>query len=86
LSVLTPEDMTCKELVELVTEYVEGALSPAERQRFAAHLAECPPCTMYLDQMRTTIETAGRLRPDELDPEVCEQLLEAFRGWHREGT
>ena len=57
-----PEDeLTCKVLVEVVNDYLEGALSDAERERFEAHLAECEGCRRYLDQMRTTIRVVGTL-------------------------
>jgi anti-sigma factor RsiW len=75
-------DLSCQELVELVTDYLEGALAPAERARFEAHLDECPGCTRYVDQIGATIAVAGRTRELEERPEVT-RLLAAFRGWHR---
>jgi predicted anti-sigma-YlaC factor YlaD len=77
------EDLTCAELVELVTEYLDDALTSEERVRFEEHLTVCDGCVNYLDQMRTTIELTGRLRVDDLSPEVTAELVEAFRGWHR---
>jgi anti-sigma factor RsiW len=56
------EQMQCRELVELVTEYMEGALPAEDRARFEAHLASCPGCLAYLQQMRVTIRVIGRLR------------------------
>jgi anti-sigma factor RsiW len=76
------EDLSCQELVELVTDYLEGALAPEERERFEAHVADCPGCDLYLEQMRTTIALAGATRELESRPEVA-GLLEAFRGWKR---
>lgn len=76
-------DMTCRELVELVTEYLEGAMSAAGRARFDRHLAECEGCVEYLDQMRRTIAAAGSLTEESIDPHVRDALLEAFRGWTR---
>jgi anti-sigma factor RsiW len=76
------EDLSCQELVELVTDYLEGALAPDERARFDAHLAECPGCDRYLAQMRTTIQLAGASSELESRPEVS-GLLEAFRDWKR---
>jgi anti-sigma factor RsiW len=76
--------MTCRELVELVTDYVEGRLDDPERERFEQHLATCPGCSVYLEQMRITIEALGHLPPESLSPEAERELLEAFRGW-REG-
>lgn len=75
------EEMTCKELVELVTEYLEGTLSIIDRGRFEEHLAECPGCDVYLDQMRWTIRTLGKLTEESLSPEGAEIFLHAFRNW-----
>jgi anti-sigma factor RsiW len=74
-------DLTCIELVELVTEYLEGGLSAAERERFEEHLGFCDWCVTYLDQMRQTLTTVGALREDHLSPAMQNTLLEAFRGW-----
>jgi anti-sigma factor RsiW len=76
-----PKAMMCRELVEVITDYLEGTISPAERARFEAHLAGCPHCTRYVAQFRTTIRETGRLRTDDLSEEFAGQLLEAFRGW-----
>jgi len=73
--------LSCQELVELVTDYVEGALPREERERFEQHLAECIPCQTYLEQMRSTIELTGKLRPEALSPEAEATLLHAFRSW-----
>ncbi len=73
--------MTCKELVELVTEYAEGALTPADRARFEEHITICPPCGSHLDQMRRTIDVLGRLPTSSLSAEAEEALLAAFRDW-----
>ena len=74
-------ELTCRELVELVTEYLEGALPAAERQRFEEHLAECPYCQTYLAQMRRTIALVGKLSETTIDPGVEEELLQCFRDW-----
>jgi len=76
--------LTCRELVELVTDYLEGAMSPREARRFEAHIAACPYCTNYLEQMRITIRTLGRIEEETLAPRAREELLAAFRGWHSE--
>jgi anti-sigma factor RsiW len=73
--------ISCRELVELVTAYLEGALSQEDRLRFENHIAGCDGCTTYLDQMRRTIELAGTLRVDDVSPEAEEALLHAFRDW-----
>ena len=78
-----PDDLTCHELVELVTDYLEGALSDAERTRFEYHLNYCEGCESYVDQMRRTIATVGRLRAEDTDPVAVEGLLGAFRDWKR---
>lgn len=75
--------MTCRELVELVTEYLEGALPPEERLRFEQHLAECPYCVTYLEQMRQLIGTLGRLSKESISAEARDELLHAFRDWKR---
>jgi len=75
------EELTCRELVELVTEYFEDALSAAERARFEEHLGACEPCRRYVAQMRTTIEAVGRLDAENLPPGAEEALRAAFRGW-----
>jgi anti-sigma factor RsiW len=74
-------ELACKEIVELVTAYLEDALDPVERERFEEHLVFCGGCEYYLEQMRATIDAAARVSPGELSPELEEQLLEAFRGW-----
>ncbi len=78
-----PADLSCQELVELVTAYLEGALSPADRDRFEAHLAICQGCRNYLDQMRKTIALTGRLSEEAIPAEASRQLLEVFRDWKR---
>jgi anti-sigma factor RsiW len=73
--------LTCKEMVELVTDYLEGALPPAIRTRFDQHLTACDPCVVYIEQMRQTIATLGKL-PEESIPETAlDTLREHFRRW-----
>jgi anti-sigma factor RsiW len=80
----TVEALSCQELVELVTAYLEGALSDEEHRSFEKHLASCAGCTAYVEQMRTTIRLAGRLTPDAIPEDAERKLLEAFRSWkHR---
>ena len=76
-------EMPCRELVELLTEYLEERLSPVDRARFDAHLAECEACWTYLEQFRQTVRVLGRLPEKSLSPEAREALLTAFRGWSR---
>ncbi len=77
------EQLSCQELVELVTDYLDGALPPAERARFDAHIAGCDGCRAYLEQIRATIRLSGTLGPEQLDPAAEKALLEAFRDWKR---
>lgn len=76
-------EMPCRELVELVTDYLEDRLSARDRARFEAHLAECEYCETYLEQMRQTIRALGRLPEESLSPEARDALLTAFRDWSR---
>jgi anti-sigma factor RsiW len=76
-----PGGITCQELVELVTDYVEGALSDADRGRFEAHIAACGNCTTYVEQMRRTVTLAGQVTTESLSPEAERELLAAFRNW-----
>jgi anti-sigma factor RsiW len=73
--------LTCQELVELVTDYLEGALSRSDRARFERHIAGCPHCTAYLEQMRRTLAVLGRLEEESLSPQARDELLAAFRDW-----
>jgi hypothetical protein len=77
-------DLTCKEVVELVTEYLEGGLSTGERDRFEEHLGFCDWCVRYLDQIRLTMDGVWQLREEDLPPELKEDLLSAFRNWRDE--
>ena len=80
---MAAHEMTCKELVELITDYLENALSPAERARFEAHLGRCDGCTNYLDQMRRTIALSGRLTEESIAPRAQEELLHVFLDWKK---
>jgi anti-sigma factor RsiW len=75
------EQLSCRELVELVTDYLENTLAADERARFDDHLGRCDGCAEYLRQMRRTIELTGTLSPESLSPEAERALLHAFRGW-----
>lgn len=75
------EWLTCRELVELVTDYFEGALPLEERRRFEEHIAVCPPCRAHLQQMRQTIRLLGRLTEQTVPPRARAELLRAFRDW-----
>ena len=73
--------LACQQVVELVTDYLEDALSARDRRRFDAHLRRCPHCTEYLDQMRTIIRLTGSLTPEDLSPKVQDELLSVFHRW-----
>ena len=79
----TYEELSCQELVELVTDYLEGMLPDGLRQRFDDHIAHCTGCRTYLAQMRATIRATGTLTPESLTPEAEGALLDAFRGWRQ---
>jgi anti-sigma factor RsiW len=72
-------EMPCQELVEVLTDYLEHALSERDRMRLEAHLEECDACTAYLDQFRRTIALVGRVEVEQLAPETQAGLLHAFR-------
>ena len=74
-------EMPCQELVEVVTDYVEGLMSPVDRTRFEAHLEECPPCREYLAQFRDIVAAAGREDVEELPDRERLELRQAFRTW-----
>ena len=75
------DEMSCKELVEIITEYLEGTLPESERARFEYHLGLCPGCQTYLEQMRQTVRAVGRLSEESIPPQAREELLRAFRNW-----
>jgi anti-sigma factor RsiW len=73
--------MVCREVVEAVTDYLEGTMSTRDRARFEAHLEGCPHCREYLAQMRTTLDALRRVEPEDLAPEVQDELVALFRRW-----
>jgi anti-sigma factor RsiW len=72
---------SCRDVVELVTDYLEDALPPEVRLRVELHLAACPGCLAYLDQMRATVRLLGRLPEESLEPAMRARLVHAFRDW-----
>jgi anti-sigma factor RsiW len=74
-------DLTCKELVELVTGYLDGSLRGRRRRRFESHLAGCDGCTRYVAQMEATIRSTGALTEERVTDEQKTVLLAAFRDW-----
>ena len=75
-------DLSCRDMVELVTDYLEDALPAADRARFETHLAGCEGCRHHLEQMRTTIRLAGTLDEAALPAGQLDELIRAFRGWY----
>ncbi|HYV66686.1 MAG TPA: zf-HC2 domain-containing protein [Myxococcales bacterium] len=78
---MTRSDLACCELVELVTDYLEGALPAPDRERFEAHLRSCRGCAAYLRQMRDLVRVSGRIRPGSPRPAPPPDLLRAFAAW-----
>ncbi|HSB00086.1 MAG TPA: zf-HC2 domain-containing protein [Anaerolineales bacterium] len=80
------QPLTCKEFVELVTDYLEGSLSPEDKTRFEAHLAVCDGCETYLEQIKETIRLTGKLSEEQITPQAQEKLLNIFRDWKQPGS
>jgi anti-sigma factor RsiW len=78
---LRPKDLVCRQAVELVTDYLEGALSRRDRRRFEAHIRACRNCAAYVEQIRITIAATGSIEPDDLTPEAAAELTELYRRW-----
>lgn len=73
--------IVCREAVALMTDYLEGALDRADRERLERHLAGCPHCSEYLAQLRVTIDALGRAEPDDLSDEALDDLVGLYRRW-----
>ena len=81
ISIRTTPEMTCRELVHLITEYFEGGLSRRDKRRFERHLQGCDGCTTYVEQMRETVRVTGTLEEDAVSPEARRELLAVFQSW-----
>jgi predicted anti-sigma-YlaC factor YlaD len=79
------EPISCQEVVELVTDYLEGAMSPEDVARFDHHLSLCEGCVFYVEQIRMTIAAVGRIGEEDVPPEVRDDLVAAFRDFKRTG-
>jgi anti-sigma factor RsiW len=79
-----PRELACQQVVELISDYLEHALSTRDRRRLEHHLAGCPHCSAYLAQMRETLRIAGHLTREDLSPEMTEEFSEIFRRWSAE--
>jgi anti-sigma factor RsiW len=85
VKLLRGRDLVCRQAVELMTDYLEGRLSRADRRRFEGHLGRCPHCTEYLAQLRETIRLARQPAPPEELPQVLrDDLIQLFRQWQAE--
>ena len=78
--------ITCRRAVELVTAYLDGALSTDDQTRFETHLIYCPACVEHLKHVRATIQATGRLRINDLDPRARTDLMDLYRRWQADGT
>jgi anti-sigma factor RsiW len=81
MRLLRPAPIACQQVVELISDYLEGELSTADRRRLERHLAGCPHCSAYLAQMRETLRLAGRLVPADLSPEIQREFSDIYRRW-----
>jgi anti-sigma factor RsiW len=79
------DSLTCQELVELITEYLDGALPASRRDSFEEHLAICPPCRGYLRELRVTSELSGTLREEDIPASARDVMLGVFRDWKSDG-
>ena len=77
------KELSCREVVEVLGDYLDGAMAPEDRVRLEEHLADCEGCTAYLEQLHATIGLSGRLSEEAVSPEAMAPLLEAFRAWRR---
>jgi anti-sigma factor RsiW len=81
MTTIDTEAFSCQELVELVTDYLEGALEAADRRRFDDHIAGCEGCTRYLAQLSETIRLTGTITTADLSPDAERALVAAFSDW-----
>ena len=73
--------LVCRDAVALMSEYLDDVLPPRDRARLEAHLADCPHCSEHLAQLRLTIESLGRARPEDLEPDALDELVGLYRRW-----
>ena len=81
---LRRKDIVCQQAVEMITDYLEGALSRRDRRRLDAHLRACPNCSAYLEQIQLTIKLTGTVEADDLSAEAQAELTELYRRWRTE--
>ncbi len=80
------KELACREMVEFVTDYLEGRLAESDCERFEAHLAKCDACTAYVDQMRQTLAALGRIPEETISARARDELVAAFEDFHRAGA
>jgi anti-sigma factor RsiW len=81
-----PHDITCRQAVALMTDYLDGALGADDHALMEAHLAECETCAEHLRQIRITVEVTGQIREEDLDQAAREDLMDLYRRWRRDRT
>ncbi|MDE3086599.1 MAG: zf-HC2 domain-containing protein [Acidobacteriota bacterium] len=81
MRVLPRHDLHCQQAVELVTDYLDGALSRRQRRRFEAHVKDCPNCSAYLEQIQAVIAMTGTVHPEDLSPQARDDLTTLYRRW-----
>ena len=84
MKLLRPAEIPCQQVVEMISDYLEGALPARDRRRLDAHLAGCPHCSAYLAQMQETLRLTGRLVPEDLSHEMQQEFSEVYRRWRSE--
>lgn len=77
-------ELVCQQAVELISDYIEGALTRSERRRLEAHLAGCEHCEEYVRQIRMTISLSGRVASEDLSPQMREELILLYRRWRQQ--
>lgn len=82
---LRNRDLACQQAIELMTDYLDGALSRRQRRRLETHLRACPNCSQYLEQIRITVRLSGEIEPTDLPPEAVEDLTRLYRQWRGDG-
>lgn len=78
------QPLVCQQMVELITDYLEGGLPRSQQRRFEAHISGCEHCSEYLEQMRRTIRLTGRLRTTDLTAKMSEEFAAIYRRWQAE--
>ena len=79
----TEDELSCQQVVELVTDYLENALLPELHERLEAHVAECPGCENYIEQMQQTINVLRQIARESAFPATKQELLQLFRDWKK---